>query len=117
MIMADLKEAMQAPPTTIGAHRHAIVFLYEMPRDPHPEEAGCDWIEGAEAHRACLRSAETAVVIANYIRLLGWDAKAHTGTSSDVDFEPSRGLRRGWCVWKTASLLRPIWAPDLVWQP
>ncbi|MCA2009762.1 2Fe-2S iron-sulfur cluster-binding protein [Tritonibacter mobilis] len=85
MIMADLKEAMHAPPTTTGAHRHAIVFLYEMPRDPRPEEAGCDWIEGAEAHRACLRSAETAVVIANYIRLLGWDAKAHTGTSSDVD--------------------------------
>ena len=85
MIMADLKEALQAPPTTIGAHKHAIVFLYEMPRDPKPGEAGCDWIEGAEAHRACLRSAETAVVLENYIRLLGWDAKAHTGTSSDVD--------------------------------
>jgi len=85
MIMADLKDAMQAPPTTIGAHRHAIVFLYEMPRDPRPDEAGCDWITDAEAHRACLRSAETAVVLANYIRLLGWDAKAHTGTSSDVD--------------------------------
>ncbi len=85
MIMADLKEAMQAPPTTIGAHKHAIVFLYERPRDLRPGEPGGDWIDGAEAHRACLRSAETAVVIANYIRLLGWDAKAHTQTSSDVD--------------------------------
>ncbi|OIQ24337.1 MAG: NAD-binding oxidoreductase [Alphaproteobacteria bacterium MedPE-SWcel] len=85
VIMADLKDALQAPPTTIGAHKHAIVFLYETPRAPMEDEAGCEWIRGAETHRACLRSAETAVVIANYIRLLGWDAKAHTGTSSDVD--------------------------------
>ncbi len=97
MIMADLKDALQAPPTTIGAHRHAIVFLYERPRDLRPGEPGGDWIEGAEAHRACLRSAETAVVIANYIRLLGWDAKAHTQTSSDVDLNRlavSAGLLR-----------------------
>ncbi len=84
-IMADLKEAMQAPPSTIGDHARAIVFLYDMPRDPKPREEGCDWIEGASQHRACLRASETAVVLANYIRLLGWDAKAHTGTSSDVD--------------------------------
>ncbi len=30
-------------------------------------------------------SAETAVVIANYIRLLGYDARAYTGAASDVD--------------------------------
>ncbi|MEP2714903.1 2Fe-2S iron-sulfur cluster-binding protein [Pseudophaeobacter sp.] len=84
-IMADLKEAMQAPPTTIGDHKHAIVFLYDMPRDPRPDEEGAEWIQGAEQHRACLRASETAVVLANYIRLLGWDAKAHTNTSSDVD--------------------------------
>ncbi|OIQ37227.1 MAG: NAD-binding oxidoreductase [Roseobacter sp. MedPE-SW] len=84
-IMADLKEAMQAPPTTIGDHKHSIVFLYDMPRDPRADEEGAEWIQGAEQHRACLRASETAVVLANYIRLLGWDAKAHTGTSSDVD--------------------------------
>lgn len=43
MIMADLRDAMEAPPTTIGDHTHSIVFLYEMPRDPRPDEAGCDW--------------------------------------------------------------------------
>ncbi|MDE4176752.1 reductive dehalogenase domain-containing protein [Phaeobacter sp. PT47_59] len=85
MIMADLRDAMEAPASGIGGHSRAIVFLYEMPRDPHPGEEGCDWIEDAEHHRACLRASETAVVLANYIRLLGWDAKAHTGTSSDVD--------------------------------
>ena len=85
MIMADLKESMEAPPTTIADHAHAIVFLYEHPRDPRPDEPGADWLADAQAHRACLRASETAVVIANYIRLLGWDAKAHTPTSTDVD--------------------------------
>ncbi len=85
VIMADLKESMEAPPSDIDGHTHAIVFLYDNPRDPAPGEPGCDWIADAMAQRACLRSAETAVVLANYIRLLGWDAKAHTGASSDVD--------------------------------
>ncbi len=85
VIMADLKESMEAPPSGIDGHTHAIVFLYDNPRDPAPGEPGCDWIADAMAQRACLRSAETAVVLANYIRLLGWDAKAHTGASSDVD--------------------------------
>ena len=85
MIMADLKESMEAPPSTIGGHRHALVFVYEYPRDPRPDEPGADWIQDAQPQRACLRASETAVVIANYIRLLGWDAKAHTGSSTDVD--------------------------------
>ncbi|MFA8384239.1 MAG: reductive dehalogenase [Pelagibaca sp.] len=85
MIMADLKESMEAPPSTIDGHHTALVFLYEIPRDPTPNETGTEWITDAQAHRACLRATETAVVIANYIRLLGWDAKAHTATSTDVD--------------------------------
>ncbi|NNE88242.1 MAG: 2Fe-2S iron-sulfur cluster binding domain-containing protein [Silicimonas sp.] len=84
-IMAGLKEAIEAPPATIEAHSHAAVFLYAMPRDPTPDEAGCDWLHHAQAHRAALRATETAVVLANYLRLLGFDAKAHTATSSDVD--------------------------------
>ncbi|MEM1047129.1 MAG: reductive dehalogenase [Pseudomonadota bacterium] len=85
MIMADLKDSMEAPPTTIVGHSHALVFVYEYPRDPEPDEPGAAWIADAQAHRACLRAAETAIVIANYIRLLGHDARAHTATSSDVD--------------------------------
>lgn len=30
MIMADLKDSMEAPPSTIGGHTHAIVFLYDI---------------------------------------------------------------------------------------
>ena len=85
IIMADLRDAMQAPPGTISGHTRAIVFLYDYPRDPKSDEPGVDWLQDAQAHRACLRASETAVVLANYIRVLGWDAKAHTATSSDVD--------------------------------
>ncbi len=85
MIMADLKESMNAPPTTIEGHTHAVVFLYEYPRDPATDEPGTEWLGDAQAHRASLRASETAVVLANYIRLLGYDARAHSAMSSDVD--------------------------------
>ncbi|MEM9011156.1 MAG: reductive dehalogenase [Pseudomonadota bacterium] len=85
MIMADLRDSMEAPPSGIGSHTRAVVFLYEMPRTPRDGEPGTEWLADADAHRAALRAAETAVVLANYIRLLGWDAKAHTATSADVD--------------------------------
>tara|TARA_B110000116_G_scaffold76506_2_gene66385 strand:+ start:831 stop:4055 length:3225 start_codon:yes stop_codon:yes gene_type:complete len=85
MIMADLKESMEAPPTTIGGHTHAIVFLYENPREIKANEPGTDWLNNALKHRACLRANETSAVIANYIRLLGYDAKSHSGAASDVD--------------------------------
>ncbi|MEL7462984.1 MAG: reductive dehalogenase [Pseudomonadota bacterium] len=84
VIMADLKDAMEAPPSSIDGHDHLIVYLYAMNRPPRAGEPGADWLADAEAHRAALRATETAVVIANYIRLLGWDAKAHTATSADI---------------------------------
>ncbi|MBO6758447.1 MAG: 2Fe-2S iron-sulfur cluster binding domain-containing protein [Roseibium sp.] len=85
VIMADLKDSMEAPPTTIDGHTHAVVFLYENPRVPEPGEPGADWISDALDQRAALRANETATVIANYIRLLGFDAKAHSVTAADVD--------------------------------
>ncbi len=85
MIMADLKDAMEAPPVTITGHTHAIVFLYARPRPGRADEPGTDWLVDAEHHTAALRASETAVILANYIRLLGYDAKAHSASTSDVD--------------------------------
>ena len=85
MIMADLKDSMNAPPKPLEGHSHAIVFVYEFPRDPRQDEPGSDWIMGAQAERACLLASETATVISNYIRLLGYDARAHSGSCADVD--------------------------------
>ena len=84
LIMADLKESVEAPPRGVTHHKHALVFLYEYHRDPYEGESGTDWLYDAQAHRGCLLSSETAVVIANYIRLLGFDAKAHSLSASDI---------------------------------
>ncbi|MEH6646902.1 reductive dehalogenase [Sulfitobacter sp.] len=85
VIMADLKDSIKSPPGAIDGHTHAIVFLYENPRAPEEGEAGTGWIHQAQGHRAGLLAAETAVVVAEYIRLLGYDARAHTGADADVD--------------------------------
>jgi ferredoxin-NADP reductase/ferredoxin len=85
VVMAELKDTMEAPPTRVDHHGHALVFLYEYPRDPGQDETGCDWFQDAQAQRACLRGAETVAVLSNYIRLLGYEARAHTGSCSDVD--------------------------------
>ena len=75
VIMADLKEAMARPPSSVTHHTHALVFLHEFPRDPKPDEPGADWITGCQEERACLRGAEGQAIISNYIRLLGWEAR------------------------------------------
>ena len=85
VVMAELKESMSAPSKEAGHHNHAIVYLYEYPRDPKADESGCEWIQDSQAERAALRAAETAVIIANYIRLLGYEARAHGASCSDVD--------------------------------
>ena len=84
LVLASLKESMRAPPTDCRHHTHALVFLYEYPRDPGTDEEGCDWIQDAQEHRAALRAAETASVLSAYIRQLGWDARAHSASTTDV---------------------------------
>ncbi len=85
VIMADLKEAADSPARTIDHHTHSFVLLYENPRRPTETEPGTAWFADAYAHRASLLAAETAAVLANYLRVLGFDACAHTATSADVD--------------------------------
>lgn len=85
LIMAELREAVDMPPAPVTGHTHALVFLYPHPRPCDASEPGTAWIAGAEDHRACLRATETAVVLANYLRLLGFAAKAHSPAASDMD--------------------------------
>lgn len=84
-IMADLRDASASPSGPMVGHSHAIVLLFENPRDPDANEAGTAWVAQANAQRAGLLAAETAVVLAEYIRLLGFDARAHTAADADVD--------------------------------
>tara|TARA_R110002049_G_scaffold307712_2_gene509133 strand:- start:109059 stop:112235 length:3177 start_codon:yes stop_codon:yes gene_type:complete len=84
VIMANLRDAASAPETPLGDHTHALVILTAYPRDPRPDETGSDWIIDAQAHRACLRGTENATVLAEYIRQLGFAARVHSPTTSDV---------------------------------
>jgi hypothetical protein len=60
-----------------GAHTHAFVFLVEFGRETRPGEAGDAWMRGANAAKTDLRCAEVAVVMAGYVRALGWSARGH----------------------------------------
>jgi len=84
VIMAGLRESMALPPQDCRHHTHALVLLYDFPRDPRQGEAGTDWIKDALPHRACLRGMETAVTLASYIRTLGHEARAHSMAASDL---------------------------------
>ncbi|MEL6869125.1 MAG: reductive dehalogenase domain-containing protein [Pseudomonadota bacterium] len=85
VVMAELKETMNAPPQSMAHHTHALVVLYQFAREPRADEPGTDWFQQAQAQRACVRAAETTIVLSNYLRLLGFDARSHSGSCSDVD--------------------------------
>jgi ferredoxin len=69
------------------AHTHALVFLVEFGREPGPGEPGAGWILGTNALRTDVRCAEVAVVLAGYVRVLGWPARGHVAGSTLVSLE------------------------------
>ena len=81
-----------APQDWLGAvhtphppHTHAFVLLVEFTREPAAGEPGADWTRGTSADRTDLRCAEIAVVLAGYIRALGWSARGQVAGNSMVD--------------------------------
>ncbi len=85
MILADVIEAARAVHAAVAQHTHALVILVEFARDPRPGEPGCDWLGGTQKHRAALLAAQTAVLLSSYLRLLGFEARAHSASCADVD--------------------------------
>ncbi|WP_418314845.1 4Fe-4S double cluster binding domain-containing protein [Piscinibacter sakaiensis] len=89
MILADVLESARKRLDPIDRlqrpHSDAIVILVEYPRDPRPDEPGCEWIVGTQAQRAALLAAQTAVLLSTYLRMLGFEGRAHSATCSDVD--------------------------------
>lgn len=70
-----------------ASHKYALVILVETPRIPRPGDPGDDWLRGSEAHMAALRSAENAIVMASFVRRIGYSAKAHMAGASDLYLE------------------------------
>ncbi len=84
-IYADVLDAARLNLGPIAHHSHALVFLVEYTRDPAEAETGAEWFAESQAHRAALLANNTAVVISSYLRLLGFEARAHSASTSDVD--------------------------------
>lgn len=85
LIYADVLESARKSLGPVTNHTHALVILIEHTRDPHADEPGAEWLANTQAQRAGVLAANTAVLLSSYIRLLGYEARAHTVTSSDVD--------------------------------
>ncbi|MBL8346819.1 MAG: 4Fe-4S dicluster domain-containing protein [Rubrivivax sp.] len=84
MILADVLASARQQHGPVAHHTHALVILVEYPRDPRSDEPGCDWIDGTQAHRAAVLAAQTAVLLSTYLRMLGFEARAHSASCSDV---------------------------------
>ena len=84
-VIRQMQRSLALTAQGVAGHTHAVVFLVEFPRDPQLDEPGAGWIMGLQRWRAALRSAETATVLANYLRILGFDACSHSATTTDVD--------------------------------
>ena len=82
MILADVLDSARKVHGPVDGHTHAIVILVEYPRDPRADEPGCDWIQGTQAQRAAVLTAQTAVLLSTYLRMLGYEGRAHSATCS-----------------------------------
>jgi len=107
MVLSGLKASLKKPFGNCKDHSHALVFLYEYPRDPRKNEAGSDWIVDAQAHRAALRGGETASVLASYIRSLGFSARAHSASASDVHLH-RLAVAAGLCLHQEDEVISPL---------
>ena len=107
VIMADLRDAMNAPPKSMTGHTHSLVLMMEQPRALWENEPGYDWLNGAENARSSLRANEVAAVLAQYIRLLGFEARAHSASTADVDLN-KLAVSSGLAVVKNERLINPF---------
>ena len=93
MAAASVKEGREAwgrarhAPGAGFNHTHALVLLAEWPREPDLAQAGEDWLAGAQPLRAAARVAEAAVVMTNYLRMLGFEATLHTASAAELDLD------------------------------
>ncbi|PQO23253.1 NAD-binding oxidoreductase [Rhodobacteraceae bacterium WD3A24] len=84
-IYADVLDSARMRHGPVTHHTHALVFLVEYTREPGEGEPGTDWLHGTQAQRAALLASNTAVVLSTYMRMLGFEARSHSATTSDVD--------------------------------
>ena len=65
-------------------HANALVILLDQGYETMEGASGDDWVSGAQSMRAYMRGAQIAGIIAAHIRSLGYSARSHTNSDSDV---------------------------------
>lgn len=65
-------------------HKYAIVIVTDQGFETLDAASGDDWISNAQSQRAYLIGSTIACTVADYIRQLGFPARAQTATKSDV---------------------------------
>ncbi|MBL4876469.1 MAG: 2Fe-2S iron-sulfur cluster binding domain-containing protein [Cohaesibacteraceae bacterium] len=84
-LIRQMEQAIDLAKSPINNHTHALVIVNDYPRDPDEDEFGTDWFKGLQPWRAAVRAGESACVLANYLRILGFEARAHSATTSEVN--------------------------------
>lgn len=73
--------------TNAPKHTHALIFLIEFSREPKSDEPGASWIHGSNKARTDARASEVAVVLAGYVRALGYSARGHVAGNTLLNLE------------------------------
>ncbi|MEQ1354389.1 MAG: reductive dehalogenase domain-containing protein [Candidatus Acidiferrum sp.] len=71
----------------IPSHEFAVVVVVEHPRLPEAGNLARDWTQSAAQATADMRACEIACCLAEYIRHMGFDARAHVVGNQLVDLE------------------------------
>jgi reductive dehalogenase len=66
-------------------HTHALVILAENKNMPKAGEPGYSYLENTEDYFSTLAASEVAVLVAGYLRTIGFSARAHSRAISEVD--------------------------------
>lgn len=69
-------------------HQYAIVLLLDQGYETMAGSSGDDWVSSAQSMLAYNKGSVVAVTVADYIRQLGYDARAHTNDDSNVNHIP-----------------------------
>jgi len=68
-------------------HAFAIVIMVEHPRLPEPDNLAHEWTRAAMEPAAHLRACEISCCVAEYIRHMGFEARAHVSGTQQLDGE------------------------------
>jgi reductive dehalogenase len=65
-------------------HRYSVAMLIDQGYDTMEGSSGDDWISGSQSMRGYLRGAVIAGIMGEFLRSLGYSARAQTNADSDV---------------------------------